>query len=187
MFGDIARFLLNTIFTLFGAALLLRAWLHVVRLTPYNPVSQGIFQATNWLVLPLRRVIPAARGIDWTSLFAAWLTAIVFIILMVAVSGGDPASLLPAGFVIALLTIIKWALNLTIWLTLIMALLSWVNPRSPAMAILLQLTAPLLNPLRRVVPTLGGIDLSPLVLLVIVEVLLMIVTRITVSVTMFGF
>lgn len=186
MFGDIARFLLNTIFTLFGAALLLRAWLHGVRLTPYNPVSQGIFQATNWLVLPLRRFIPAARGIDWTSLFAAWLTAIVFIILMVAVSGGDAASLLPLGFIVALLTMLKWALNLTIWLTLIMALLSWVNPRSPAMAILLQLTAPFLNPLRRVLPTFGGIDLSPLVLFLIVEVLLMIVTRVTVSVTMFG-
>ncbi|KAG0191987.1 hypothetical protein DFQ28_010372 [Apophysomyces sp. BC1034] len=186
MFGDIARFLLNTIFTLFGAALLLRAWLHVARLTPYNPVSQGIFQATNWLVLPLRRVIPAARGVDWTSLFAAWLTAIVFIVLMVAVSGGDPASLVPLGFLVALLTMVKWALNLTIWLTLIMALLSWVNPRSPAMAILLQLTAPFLNPLRRVLPTFGGIDLSPLVLFVIVEVLLIIVTRITVSVTMFG-
>jgi YggT family protein len=186
MFGDIAHFLLNTLFTLFGAALLLRAWLHGVKLTPYNPLSQGIFQATNWLVLPLRRVVPAARGIDWTSLFAAWLTAIVFIILMVAVSGGTPAALIPSGFIVALLTLVKWALNLTLWLTLVMALLSWVNPRSPAMAILLQLTAPFLNPLRRVLPTLGGIDLSPLALFVIVEVLLMIVTRITMSVAMFG-
>lgn len=186
MFGDIARFLLNTIFTLFGAVLLLRAWLHVVKLTPYNPVSQGVYQATNWLILPLRRVIPAARGIDWTSLFAAWLTAIVFIVLMVVVSGGDPTVLIPLGFIVALLTMVKWALNLMIWLTLIMALLSWINPRSPAMAILLQLTAPFLNPLRRVLPTLGGVDLSPLVLFIVVEVLLMIVTRATVSVTMFG-
>ncbi|UDG82428.1 YggT family protein [Candidatus Vallotia cooleyia] len=185
MFDDIIHFLLNIIFTVFGSALLLRTWLTVIQLTPYNPLSQAIFRATNWLVTPLHRIIPAARGIDWISLFAAWLAAIIFISLMVAISGGNPALLFPAGFIIALLTTVKWALNLTIWLTLILALLAVVNPRSPAIAILLQLTAPLLNPLRRAIPTLSEIDLSPLVLLIIVELLLMLITRITVSITMF--
>ncbi len=186
MFGDIARFLLNTIFTLFGAALLLRAWLFIARIAPDNPLMEAILQATNWLVLPLRRIIPASRSIDWTSLFATWLAAIIFIILMVAVSGGSLGSLLPAGFIIAILTMIKWALNLSIWLTLIMVLISWFNLRSLGAEILMKLTAPLLNPLRRIVPPLGGIDLSPLILLTIVEILLIIVTHITMSVTIFG-
>ena len=60
MFGDIARFLLNTVFTLFGAALLLRAWMQVVRMPPYNPVSNAVMQATNWIVLPLRKILPGA-------------------------------------------------------------------------------------------------------------------------------
>jgi YggT family protein len=186
MFGDIARFLLNTIFTLFGAALLLRAWLQVVRLPPYNPVSNAVLHATNWIVLPLRRIIPGTRNIDWASLIAAFISAIVYVVLMVWIAGVDPLGLMPTLLIVALLTVIKWALNLIIWLTILMALLSWLNPRSPAMPILLELTAPFLNPLRRFVPQLGGIDLSPILLFVIVQVLLMIVTRAAVSLTLFG-
>ncbi len=186
MFGEIARFLLNTVFTLFGAALLLRAWLQVVRLPGYNPVTHAVLQATNWLVLPLRRVIPGTRNIDWASIVAALLAAIVYVVLMVVLAGIDPLSAVPTLLIVALLTVIKWALNLIIWLTILMALLSWLNPRSPAMPALFQLTAPFLNPLRRIVPQLGGLDLSPILLFVIVQVLLMIVTRAAVSLTLFG-
>ncbi|VWB55232.1 membrane protein [Burkholderia dolosa] len=186
MFGEIARFLLNTVFTLFGAALILRVWMQAVRVPPYNPVTQAVLQATNWLVLPLRRVIAGVRGIDWASVAAALLTALVYVVLMVVMAGFDPASVLATLVVVALLTVVKWALNLVIWMTILMALLSWLNPASPAMPILYQLTAPFLNPLRRIIPNLGGIDLSPILLFVIVQVLLMIVTRAAVSLTIFG-
>ncbi|CAH2787480.1 MAG: Cell division integral membrane protein, YggT and half-length relatives [uncultured Paraburkholderia sp.] len=185
MFGDIARFLLNTVFTLFGAALLLRAWLQVVRMPPYNPVTNAVLQATNWIVLPLRRILPSTRSIDWASLVAALIAAIIYVILMVVLTGADPLTLLPTLLIVAVLTVIKWALNLIIWMTILMALLSWLNPRSPAMPILYQLTAPFLNPLRRVVPHLGGIDLSPILLFVIVQVLLMVVTHAAVQLTYF--
>ena len=187
MFGDIARFLLNTVFTLFGAALLLRAWMQVVRMPPYNPVSNAVMQATNWIVLPLRKILPRRASIDWASILAAFIAAIVYVVLMVAVAGVDPPSLmLPTLLIVAVLTVIKWALNLIIWMTILMALLSWLNPQSPAMPLLYQLTAPFLDPLRRVLPRLGGIDLSPILLFVIVQVLLMVVTRLAVSMTMFG-
>jgi YggT family protein len=185
MFGDIARFLLNTVFTLFGAALLLRAWLQVVRMPPYNPVTNAVLQATNWIVLPLRHILPSTRSIDWASLFAALLASIVYVVLMVVLTGADPLTLVPTLLIVAVLTLIKWALNLIIWMTILMALLSWLNPRSPAMPILYQLTAPFLNPLRRVIPQLGGIDLSPILLFVIVQVLLMVVTRAAVQLTYF--
>ena len=87
---------------------------------------------------------------------------------------------------VAVLTVIKWALNLIIWMTILMALLSWLNPQSPAMPLLYQITAPFLDPLRRMLPRLGGIDLSPILLFVIVQVLLMVVTRVAVSMTLFG-
>ena len=186
MFGDIARFLLNTVFTLFGAALLLRAWLQVVRMPPYNPVTNAVLQATNWIVLPLRHILHSTRNIDWASLVAALIAAIIYVVLMVVLTGADPLTLVPTLLIVAVLTVIKWALNLIIWMTILMALLSWLNPRSPAMPILYQLTAPFLNPLRRFVPQVGGIDLSPIVLFVIVQVLLMIVTRAAVSLTLFG-
>jgi YggT family protein len=186
MFGDIARFLLNTVFTLFGAALLMRAWLQFVRVPPYNPVTHAIQQVTNWLVLPLRHVIPGVRGIDWASVVAALLAAVVYVLLMVWLAGVDPLGLLPTLLIVAVLTLVKWALNLLIWLTILMALLSWLNPRSSAMPVLYQLTAPFLNPLRRILPNLGGLDLSPILLFVIVQVLLMVVTRAAVSLTLFG-
>jgi YggT family protein len=185
MFGDIARFLLNTVFTLFGAALLLRAWLQVVRMPPYNPVTNAVLQATNWIVLPLRHILHSTRTIDWASLAAALIAAIIYVVLMVVLTGADPLTLVPTLLIVAVLTVIKWALNLIIWMTILMALLSWLNPRSPAMPILYQLTAPFLNPLRRVVPQLGGIDLSPILLFVIVQVLLMVVTRAAVQLTYF--
>jgi YggT family protein len=185
MFGDIARFLCNTVFTLFGAALLLRAWLQFVRIGPYNPVSGAVLQATNWLVLPLRRIIPGARGIDWASLVATLLAAIVYVMAMVAIAGANPLDLLPLLLIAAVLTVIKWALYLIVWLTILMALLSWLNPRSPAMPILYELTAPFLNPLRRILPNLGGIDISPILLFVILQVLLMIVTRVAAQFTYF--
>ncbi|MFC0398029.1 YggT family protein [Paraburkholderia rhizosphaerae] len=186
MFGDIARFLLNTVFTLFGAALLLRAWLQVVKMPPYNPVSSAVLQVTNWLVLPLRKILPNGRRVDWASLVATLITAVVYIVLMLLIGQVDPTQMMPMLLVVALLTVIKWALNLVIWLTILMALLSWLNPRSPAMPILYQLTAPFLDPLRRIIPRLGGIDLSPILLFVIVQVLLMVVTRAAVSMTLFG-
>jgi YggT family protein len=186
MFGDIARFLLNTVFTLFGAALLMRAWLQFVRVPPYNPVSSAVMQATSWIVLPLRRVIPGTRGIDWASIAAALLASLIYVVLMVWIAGIDPLGLMPTLLVVALLTLIKWGLNLIIWLTILMALLSWLNPRSPAMPVLYQVTAPFLNPIRRFMPQFGGLDLSPILLFVIVQVLLMVVTRASVQLTMFG-
>ncbi len=93
-------------------------------------------QATNWLVLPLRRAIPGTRGIDWASIVAALLASLVYVVLMVWSTGIEPLGIMPALLIVAVLTLIKWALNLIIWMTILMALLSWLNPRSPAMPVL---------------------------------------------------
>ncbi|MEA3121281.1 MAG: YggT family protein, partial [Paraburkholderia sp.] len=94
MFGDIARFLLSTVFTLFGAALLLRAWMFAVRMPPYNPVASAVTQATNWLVLPIRLAFKPTRGIDWASVVAALLASLVYVGLMVLLAGVDPLGLM---------------------------------------------------------------------------------------------
>jgi len=182
MFGDILRFLLEIAFTLFGAALILRAWMHAVRLHPFNPLARAVYQGTNWLVVPLRKVIPSGGTIDWASLVAAWLAALVYLLLMWLVTVGAliPAALLPAAAGSALLMAVKWALNLVVWMTLVQAVLSWVNPLSPLMPLLQTLTAPLLDPIRQILPR-TGIDFSPLILLVIAQVLLMMLARLTYS------
>ena len=182
MLGEILRFLLEIVFTLFGAALIARAWMHAIRLPPFNPLARAIYQATNWLVLPLRKIIPAGNKIDWTSLVATWLSALVYLVLiwLVAIGALIPAALLPAAMGSALIMAIKWALNLIVWLTLIQAVLSWVNPMAPLMPLLSTLTAPLLDPIRRILPR-SSIDFSPLVLLVVAQIVLMVLARLSYS------
>ncbi|KJK26278.1 membrane protein [Burkholderiaceae bacterium 16] len=177
MFTEIALFLLDTVFTLFGMALLLRLWMQWARLPTRNPVSQGVFQVTDWLVRPLRRVIPGLGGIDWATLIGAWLTALVFLLLVLLLSGGGFAPYLPLILLIAVLNVLKWGISMVMWVTLLMAILSWVNPHSPVTPAINHLTEPLLRPIRRVVPRLGGFDISPLVLFVIAQILLMIIAR----------
>jgi len=177
MFTDIATFLIDTIFTLFAMALLLRLWMQLTRLPTRNPVSQGVFQVTDWLVRPLRRIIPGVGGIDWATILAAWLTAVVFLALVALISGIDLLGFLPAMLLTAVLYVLKWAISLVMWVTLLMAILSWVNPHSPITPAIDHLTAPVLRPIQRVVPRLGGFDISPLVLVVIAQILLMVLAR----------
>jgi len=184
MLGDILRFLLDIGFTLFGAALILRAWMQAVRFPPYHPAPRAIAQVTNWLVLPLRRVIPGYGGIDWSCIAGAWLAALAYMLLLTLLAGVNPLALLPAALGIAVLTVVKWTLNLIVWITLIQAIMSWVNPRTPAMGMLYTLTAPLLNPVRRIIPLLGGLDLSPLIVIIAAQVGLMLVGHL--SFNLFG-
>ncbi|MDO9024743.1 YggT family protein [Zwartia sp.] len=180
MIGEILRFVLDIGFTLLGAVLLARAWLQAVKLHPFNPMSQAINQATNWLVTPLRRVVPTGSGVDWASLLGSLLVAIVYLLLLWLVSTASmlPTKLIPGLFGAALTTVARWALNLIVWLTLIQAVLSWLNPLATIMPVLRTLTGPLLEPIRRIMPNLGGFDLSPLVLLVLAQIAMMVVARI---------
>lgn len=177
MFGDIVHFLLDIVFTLYGALLLLRLWLQFARIPPYNQISRTVFRASDWIVLPLRRVLGGQGGIDWACLVAAWLTALVYMVANLAATGLNPMILFPSGLWIALIVALKWGVSLVMWATLLMAILSWVNPAAPVMPVLMGLTAPLLNPIRRILPSTGGFDFSPLVLFVLTQVALMVLAR----------
>ena len=95
MLGEILRFLLEIIFSLLGAALLARAWIYAVKLHPFNPMSQAIHQATNWLVHPLRNLIPSGKGFDGASLAGVFLVAIIFLSLMWLAATGTMLSPAP--------------------------------------------------------------------------------------------
>lgn len=183
MLGEILRFLLEICFTLFGAVLLARVWIFAVRLHPFNPMSQAIYQATNWIVTPLRKLFPVASNFDVASLVSAVFCAIIYLILMWVVSTGTmpPPSMLLAVLGAALVTLCRWALNLIVWLTLIQAVLSWVNPLAAVMPVLRTLTEPLLAPIRRIMPNLGGLDLSPIALLILAQIAMMVLNRISFS------
>ncbi len=181
MIGEILRFILDIGFTLVGAVLLARAWLHAVKLHPFNPISQAIIQATNWLVTPLRRVVPTGGGTDWASLLGTLIVAVLYLILLWLVSTASmlPVKLIPGVIGAGFTTVARWALNLIVWLTLIQAVLSWINPMATIMPVLRTMTSPLLAPIQRIMPNLGGVDLSPIVLLILAQIAIMVISRIT--------
>lgn len=184
MARDILIFLFDIAFQLFGIALILRAWIFAIRLHPFNPYSQAILRVTDWLVLPVRRVVPPSGRFDWPSILACWLSAILYLVLtwLIATAGLLPSvSTIGPVLVAALLVSLKWLFNLIVWVTLIQAVLSWINPLSPIMPVLYTLTAPLLDPIRRLLPRTGGLDFSPLVLLIVAQVLMMVVNHLAYS------
>ncbi|HJE64339.1 YggT family protein [Alcaligenes faecalis] len=179
MFSEVALFLIHIVLSLLGTILLLRAWVYALRIHPFNPYSQAMFKVTDWLVMPLRRVIKSGNHWDWTSLVAAWLSALVYLVLSAMVLTGSVSMLsnFPMFLLAAIFTVLRWTLSLIFWVVLLQALLSWIQPQSPSMPLLRSITAPLLDPIRRVLPDLGGLDLSPLVILLLTQVLNMVITR----------
>lgn len=183
----ILAFLLETAFFLLIAAALLRAWMNWARVNMTGQPGGFVMALTDWLVKPLRRAMPkslAQSRIDWASLVAALLLALIYalcwgILFGVILGAGywtpglGPVALLTL-FGFALKMLVRVALQTMFILVIGFAILSWVQPGSYAYGVLGRLTEPLLAPLRRVIPTLGGVDLSALVLLILLQIGLMI-------------
>ncbi|UOF93766.1 MAG: YggT family protein [Bordetella sp.] len=180
MFGDILRFLLEITFNLFGAALITRIWIYSIRLHSFHPLSRSVIQITDWLIIPIQKIVRPGPNLDWSSLIGSWLTALVYLISIWMSTWKNliPSHLTGSLIIAAFVTISKWSLNLIIWLTLIQTILSWLNPMAPMMSLLKILTAPLLDPIRKMLPSTTIIDFSPLIILVLSQVGLMIQTRI---------
>ena len=176
MFSDALRFLLNIVFGLLVYAVLLRFLMQWMRAPFRNPLGQAVSALTDWAVKPARRVIPGFRGYDWASLVLAWVFQALWLAALAAIGGGIVLSANLAGLIAALAVIdlLKAALWIVIIAVFAQALLSWVAPDGPLAGVLHALTFPLLRPVRRVVPPLGGaLDLSPLIVIVIGQLVLM--------------
>src|SRR3546814_54881 len=123
MFGDALDFLINTVFSLFGIALIIRAWIYAIRLHPFNPYSQAVLRVTSWLVQPLHHIVRPGHRVDWPSLIACWLTAFLMLIATWPLNTGMVPSarmLMPAALA-AVITCVKWTFHLILWVTLIQA------------------------------------------------------------------
>lgn len=170
------RYLIDTIFSVFTALFLLRFFLQWARADFYNPISQAIVRITNPLVLPLRRVIPGLGGLDVASLVAALLIQMVALAVMKYLAGASPdwLMLLPAAAIALGLFILQGL----IFLIFISVIVSWFrpDPRNPVVSLLYSLTEPVLRPARRIIPPMGGLDLSPMIVLIVLYVLLIFLT-----------
>ena len=173
---DIARFLLDVLGSLLVGLLILRVWINAIGMPGRNPVVQFVVALTNWLVRPLHRLLPARGRIDWASVLAAFLVTLLVVAVVRQISGADNS--FDLLLMAALRQLIVWSLNVVVWITIIYAIVTWVNPHAPFAPALGMLLRPLLAPIQRILPPVGGFDLSPLVLLLAVYVLLMIVARV---------
>ena len=170
------RYLLDVVFGLFTYALLLRFVMQWLRAPFRNPLGQAVVALTDWIVKPLRRVIPGWRGTDWASLVATYVFQFLWLLAYALVFGGFGLAGAGIPFLLAatLVALVKAALWLLIVVVIAQAVLSWVAPDGPLSGLLNALTFPFLRPIRRVLPPIGGVlDLSPLVVIVIAQLVQM--------------
>ncbi|MCG6872356.1 MAG: YggT family protein [Gammaproteobacteria bacterium] len=168
--GNAGLFLIDTLFSLYILALMLRFLLQWARADFYNPFSQALVRVTNPPLIPLRRVIPGLWGMDLASLVLAWLLEMVKLLALRLIFGlgSQPVGLAVLGLA-ELAQLVVWILIIVI---LIRVVLSWINPQayySPMGGVLISLSEPMLAPLRRWLPDLGGLDLSPLFAFIVLE------------------
>ncbi|OKY26343.1 MULTISPECIES: YggT family protein [Thalassotalea] len=164
------NYLLGFFFDALLMLLVIRVWLQLVRADFYNPLSQFVVKVTNPLVIPFRRIIPSVGGIDMATLVIAYLVAVLKFIIIPLLNGG-PFDLITALF-IGVLYLIKQTGFLLFVLMLVMAVMSWVvQGYNPTHVILHQLTDPFLRPIRKVIPAIGGLDLSVLAAFLLLNVI----------------
>ena len=176
MLYEIIHLVVDVIGGLVVGACVLRAWMQSRRIGGANPVGTFVMALTDWIVKPLRRIVPGYAGIDWASLVAAFLLTLAAVTIDLGLRfGGLPPPDLLLGLTV--IWLIKWILYLIQLMILISAVLSWVNPFSPFLPVFDALTAPLLAPLRRLLPRAGRFDFSPLVALLLIQIALIVVNR----------
>jgi YggT family protein len=175
MAAQIGVYLVDTVFAFFVMLLLARFHFQWLRVPFRNPVGEFVLATTGWLVMPARRVIPGLAGLDLATLLLAWLVQGLGVWVKAWIIGVEPSILAIAG--IAALDLVRYSLYLLVFAILVQVLFSWINPYAPMAPVFNAVTAPFLRPLRRFIPPLGGIDLTPLVLLVIIQIILIVLAN----------
>ncbi|MGX5661990.1 YggT family protein [Diaphorobacter sp. C33] len=182
MLFQILSFLLDVASGLLTGACLLRLYMQLQRVSFANPVGRLVFALSDWLVLPLRKLVPSVGRWDLSCLAAALLLQLVqYLLLWLLVGGGMGLAWLPW---MALFGLARVAVSGLMGLLIVYAVLSWVQTRSPISDVITRLCEPLLRPVRRVLPLLGGVDLSPLVVLVLLQVMMIVLGHLQASVMM---
>src|SRR5688572_31522995 len=175
MFGQIASFLVDTLVTFFVFVLLARFHFQWLRVPFRNPVGEFVLATTSFMVLPVRRLIPGVAGLDLATLLLAWLVQGASLWLQTEIVGAELGAMALAA--IAAVDLLRYSIYILVFAVIVQAVLSWVNPYTPVAPAFETLTRPFLKPIRRFVPPMGNVDLTPLVLLLLLYVLLIVVNH----------
>ena len=171
-FSEIFGYLVQTLLSLYLMAMLLRFLLQLVRADFYNPICQFLVKVTNPLVLPLRKLVPGFAGMDMASLLLAIGLQLAGIVALLMING---LALPGIGMLLtwSVLGVIGLLVNIYFFALLAMIILSWVAPGSshPAIYLLHQITEPVMAPVRKVLPAMGGLDFSPILVFILINVI----------------
>ncbi|GAA6141251.1 YggT family protein [Hydrogenophaga sp. 5NK40-0174] len=177
---NIVHFLLETFFFILVGAALMRSWMNYLRIQMSVQPGRFVMAVTDWVVKPVRKVLPKPlldSRLDWGSLMSAILLSIAF--SGIVLSLWAPSTMVsPVAWLLAILLqagkfLLMVVLRGLMIILLIYAVLSWVQPQAPAMGVLHRFSEPLLRPIRKVVPAIGGVDLSVLILVILLQVIMM--------------
>ncbi len=176
MLTQAIAFVLDALFSLFILAALVRFWMQVFRAPARNPIAQFTMALTDWAVRPMRRVIPGLFRLDLSSLVVAWAFEFLLQFLKGLLAGGSPAEnpgVLSVLLFLAFVELIRLSIYVFMGAVIIQAVLSWVNPYHPVAPFFSALTNPFLKPVQRAIPLIGGVDISPVFVLIFFQLLLM--------------
>jgi YggT family protein len=175
MINQAIAFVVETIFNLFILSALVRFWMQALRAPSRNPLAQFTMALTDFAVKPLRRVLPGLWGLDLASFAVAWGAEVVLLAILSLLSGVELVSgtVFSVLLFLALVKLFRFTVYIIMGAVLLQALLSWVNPYHPVAPFFEALTRPFLKPFQKAIPPIGGVDITPVLVLIACQLVLM--------------
>jgi YggT family protein len=165
--------IVGTLADLLAFAFLARFAMQWARVSFRNPLGTFVVAITDWAVLPMRKMIPGLFGLDMASFILAWLVQTIFVSVIIGAAGiygGTTGTALGVAVLSGLIETLRLGVYIAMGVVIVAALLSWINPYAPLAPLFNQLAQPMLRPVQRIIPTIGGVDLSPLAVLLLLQV-----------------
>ncbi|MBC7755130.1 MAG: YggT family protein [Bdellovibrio sp.] len=175
MISSAFNFLLTTLASLLTLLFLLRFFMQLLKAPFRNPLGQMVISLTDFVVKPVRKLIPSLGKVDCSTLLLAFLTQLLLQIVLLKLRGLpfsiEGHSAWPSLLGLSLIGVLRTSLDLFFYALLLQVILSWVNPHTPVADVLASLTRPILAPFQRMFPTAGGIDFSPMVAIILIQMI----------------
>jgi YggT family protein len=179
VFAQIGVLLVDAVLSFFVFMLLARFHFQWLRVPFRNQAGEFVLATTNWLVMPVRRVVPGFAGLDLATLLLAWLLQALSLWAQAAILGAEPT--LAVVVAIAAVDLLRYSLYILVFAVIVQFVLSWVNPYAPLAPVFDTIVRPFLRPIRRFLPPIAGLDLSPAVLFILLQVVLIPVSYLRVA------
>ncbi|WP_152208551.1 YggT family protein [Marinobacter changyiensis] len=180
MLSQILITTLQIVSTFYLTIVLLRFLLQLAKADFYNPISQFVVKATNPPLKPLRKIIPGLGAVDGAALVLAILVQMLaFVLILMTISSGIPAINPITLLAWSVITVLGLIVKIYFWSVIAVVVVSWIAPGSnhPAIQLIAQITEPVMRPVRRVMPSMGGLDLSPIVVFLILNILSVVINH----------